>query len=51
VELRDGLTPAVVIGGWLPLLVVIGSLAGLVAAGLSARAKKARPAGEPSTSA
>ncbi|MFD4419949.1 apolipoprotein N-acyltransferase [Agromyces sp. NPDC058484] len=37
VELREGLTPSVVLGGAVPLTIVLGSLAGLVAAGVIAR--------------
>ena len=33
VALRDGLTPSVVLGGCVPLVIVIGSLGGLIAAG------------------
>ncbi len=37
VELRTGLTPSVVLGASIPLLVVVGSLAGLVLAGVLGR--------------
>ena len=37
VELRDGLTPSVVLGGWVPLVIVLGAIAGLIAAGILAR--------------
>jgi len=37
VELRDGLTPSVVLGSSVPFVIVIGSLAALVAAGIIAR--------------
>ena len=37
VELRDGLTPSVVLGGWVPLTIVLGAIAGLIAAGILAR--------------
>jgi apolipoprotein N-acyltransferase len=37
VELRDGLTPSVVLGGSVPAVIVIGALAGLIAAGILAR--------------
>jgi apolipoprotein N-acyltransferase len=37
VELREGATPSVVLGGAVPLLIVLGSLLGLIAAGIRAR--------------
>jgi apolipoprotein N-acyltransferase len=37
VELREGATPSVVLGGAVPLLIVLGSLLGLIAAGIQAR--------------
>ncbi|MFB9309875.1 apolipoprotein N-acyltransferase [Agromyces hippuratus] len=37
VELRDGLTPSVVLGSSVPIVIVIGSLAALIAAGIIAR--------------
>ena len=37
VELREGATPSVVLGGAVPLLIVLGSLVGLIAAGVLAR--------------
>lgn len=39
VELRTGLTPSVVLGGAVPLIIVLGSLAALIAAGIIARRK------------
>lgn len=47
VEMRDGLTPAVALGGLVPLVVVLGAGAGLLAAGVLARMKKARPVDGP----
>ena len=37
VELRTGFTPSVVLGGAVPLIIVLGSLAALAAAGVIAR--------------
>ena len=37
VELREGATPSVVLGGAVPLLIVLGALLGLIAAGVLAR--------------
>ncbi|KRE23468.1 apolipoprotein N-acyltransferase [Agromyces sp. Soil535] len=37
VELREGLTPSVVMGSWVPAVIVLASLGGLVAAGILAR--------------
>ncbi|MFC4830341.1 apolipoprotein N-acyltransferase [Agromyces aurantiacus] len=45
VELREGLTPSVVLGGAVPLLLVIGSIAGLIAAGVLAQRNAPRRAG------
>ncbi|WP_244284116.1 apolipoprotein N-acyltransferase [Agromyces badenianii] len=45
VELRDGLTPSVVLGASVPLVISIGSLAALVAAGLIAR-RRSRDRGD-----
>ncbi|HEX5858884.1 MAG TPA: apolipoprotein N-acyltransferase [Microbacterium sp.] len=42
VELRTGLTPAVVIGHWVQLLIGWGSLAALVALGIGARVRQRR---------
>ncbi|GAA1755652.1 apolipoprotein N-acyltransferase [Agromyces humatus] len=42
VELRSGLTPSVVLGGAVPLIIVIGSLVMLVAAGVIARERSRR---------
>ena len=44
VELREGLTPSVVLGGSVPFLIVAGSLGGLVAAGMLARRRSRREA-------
>ena len=41
VELRDGLTPSVVLGSGVPGIIVIGSLGGLLAAGILARRRSA----------
>ena len=46
VELRDGLTPSVVLGGAVPLLVVAASLGGLLAAGVIARRRSRRDVDE-----
>ena len=46
VELRTGLTPSVVLGGAVPLIVVLGSLAALIAAGVIARQKARRNDGD-----
>ncbi len=40
VELRTGLTPAVVIGGWVQFVLLWGSLAGLVLVGVAVRVKR-----------
>ncbi|MCD2442147.1 apolipoprotein N-acyltransferase [Agromyces sp. SYSU K20354] len=45
-ELRTGLTPSVVLGGTVPLVVVVGSLVALVAAGVIARQKARRDVGD-----
>jgi apolipoprotein N-acyltransferase len=37
VELREGATPSVVLGGSVPFIIVLGSLLGLIAAGILAR--------------
>jgi len=42
VELRDGLTPAVVLGGWVPGLLALGAVVGLAIAGLRASTRTAR---------
>ena len=36
VELREGLTPAVVLGGWVPGVLALGALGGLLVGGLRA---------------
>ncbi|MBT2500026.1 apolipoprotein N-acyltransferase [Agromyces sp. ISL-38] len=41
VELREGLTPAVAIGGGIPFLVIIGALGGLIAAAVLAKRRAA----------
>lgn len=46
VELRGGLTPSVVLGGTLPLLIVAASLGGLLAAGVIARRRSRRDVDE-----
>ncbi|WP_157009171.1 apolipoprotein N-acyltransferase [Agromyces laixinhei] len=43
VELRDGLTPAVVLGPSVPFIVVIGSLAALISPGIIARRRSRDP--------
>lgn len=45
VELRDGLTPAVVLGGWVPGLLALGAGAGLAIAGLRRRGRSADASG------
>jgi len=45
VELRTGLTPSVVLGGWTPGVIVVGSLIALAAAGLGARRRRRASAG------
>ena len=45
VELREGLTPSVVLGGGVPFLIVATSLGGLVAAGVLARRRSRRDVG------
>ena len=42
VELREGLTPSVVLGGTVPFLIVAVSLGGLVAAGMLTRRRSRR---------
>jgi apolipoprotein N-acyltransferase len=42
VELRTGLTPSVMLGAGVPALIVIGSLSGLIAAGILARRRTSR---------
>lgn len=37
VELREGVTPAVVLGGAVPVTIVLGAIGGLIAAGVGAR--------------
>ena len=46
VELRGGLTPSVVLGGTVPLLIVAASLGGLLAAGVIARRRSRRDVDE-----
>jgi apolipoprotein N-acyltransferase len=43
VELRGGLTPAVVLGGFVPTLIGLGALGGLVLAGVRAGSRNAPP--------
>ena len=45
VELREGLTPSVVLGGTVPFLIVAVSLGGLIAAGALARRRSRREVG------
>lgn len=42
VELRHGLTPSVVLGSWVAIVIVLGSIAGLIAAGVLARQRSGR---------
>ncbi len=42
VELREGLTPAVVLGGAVPVTIVLGAVGGLIAAGILARTMRGR---------
>ena len=46
VELREGLTPSVVLGGTVPFLIVAASLGGLLAAGMIARRRSRRDVDE-----
>ena len=42
VELRDGLTPAVVLGGWVPGVLAVGAVAGLLVVGVGAALRRRR---------
>lgn len=42
IELREGLTPAVVLGGWVPGALGLGAIAGLVVAGVAAVVRRRR---------
>jgi apolipoprotein N-acyltransferase len=46
VELRNGATPSVALGGAVPLLIVLGALLGLILAGVLARRRSARAVDE-----